>query len=181
MPFSVHIYLASGGETSTNGCSWYMYKKFELYWNLSQFMYVLYTFIIGDTSEQNVNEFTGTCCICIIIDRVALAKQGDNVLGSVRPSVRPSVRHHSHGWTEVFVCVLSCLADAVDRLLIAEVARTGKCSWFWGLGNFVRGKFYEFMARGPSLCCIQVTFVCSKFPLKSRKFPAYCFTVRGRP
>ncbi len=27
-----------------------------------------------------------------IINRVALAKQGDNVLGSVRPSVRPSVR-----------------------------------------------------------------------------------------
>ncbi len=27
----------------------------------------------------------------IIIDRIALAKQGDNGIGSVRPSVRPSV------------------------------------------------------------------------------------------
>ncbi len=28
----------------------------------------------------------------IFIDRVALAKQGDNALGSIRPSVRVSVR-----------------------------------------------------------------------------------------
>ncbi len=33
----------------------------------------------------------------VIIDRVALAKQGDNALGSVRPSVRPFACQRSHG------------------------------------------------------------------------------------
>ena len=38
--------------------------------------------------------------IIIIIDREALAKKGDNALGSVRPSVRQSVRS--------FVCLFAC-------------------------------------------------------------------------
>ncbi len=60
--------------------------------------------------------------------------EGDNVLGSVRPSVRPSVwvypgqrsrlcrvrqrAKKSHYQFKVFVCVPNSRADAVDRLLI---------------------------------------------------------------
>ncbi len=58
----------------------------------------------------------------MIIDRVALAKQGDNALGSVCLSVRPSVCLFVYAL--IFVCVCKCVAlaanfaDAVDRLLI---------------------------------------------------------------
>ena len=49
-------------------------------------------------------------CGYIFIDRVALAKQGDNILGSVRLSVRqcalsPLNRLKSHYQSRVFVCV----------------------------------------------------------------------------
>ena len=40
-----------------------------------------------------------TCTCNIIIDRVAVAKQGDNALGSVRPSVR------------LWICVCVCLSE----------------------------------------------------------------------
>ncbi len=43
--------------------------------------------------------------------------EGDNVLGSVRPSVRLSVTQRSYQ-SKVFVCVSNSRADAVDRLLI---------------------------------------------------------------
>ena len=46
----------------------------------------------------------------IFIDRVALAKQGDNALGSVRPSVRPFV--------SLSVCPSWRMPKTVDRLLI---------------------------------------------------------------
>ncbi len=75
-------------------------------------------------------------CVCesvcfVIIDRVALAKQGDNVLGSVRLSVRLSVcawicrvqqrAKKGHYQSEEFVCVLNNRADAVDQLLIDQL------------------------------------------------------------
>ncbi len=55
--------------------------------------------------------------------------EGDNVLGSVRPSVRPLTAEpfdlrvvqrakRSHYQSEVFVCVSNNHADAVDQLLI---------------------------------------------------------------
>ncbi len=46
----------------------------------------------------------------IIIDREALAKQGDNALGSVRPSVRPSVR------LSVRLCVCLSALSRLNRL-----------------------------------------------------------------
>ena len=66
-----------------------------------------------------------------------LRSEGDNILGSVRPSVclsvrlsvRPSVRlsalsrqraKKSHYQFKVFVCVSNGRADAVDRLLIVK-------------------------------------------------------------
>ena len=63
----------------------------------------------------------------IFIDRVALAKQGDNVLSSVCPSVCPSVRlsvcahmveraKKGHYQSKEVVCVSNNRADAVDRL-----------------------------------------------------------------
>ena len=62
---------------------------------------------------------------CIFIDRVALAKQGDNVIGSVRPSVCPSVctlpsatKSKEESSSVEGVCVLNNCADAVDQLLI---------------------------------------------------------------
>ncbi len=64
----------------------------------------------------------------IFIDGVALAKQGDNRIGSVHPSV--SQRSHgrvqqrakkSHYQFKVFVSVSNNRTDAVDRLLIDEM------------------------------------------------------------
>ncbi len=68
-----------------------------------------------------------------MINRVALAKQGDNVLGSVRPSVCMSVRlsvsvrvqqraKKGHYQSEEFVCVSNNRADAVDRLLMIVIS-----------------------------------------------------------
>ncbi len=69
----------------------------------------------------------------MIIDRVALAKQGDYGIGSVCPSVCLSFRSllaeprlcrvqqrakKSDYQSAEFVCVSNCRADAVDRLLI---------------------------------------------------------------
>ncbi len=68
----------------------------------------------------------------MFIDRVALAKQGDNGLGSVRPSVRPSV--NTHFWLidklwlifaifDLYLIQFSISrVDAVDRLLILYAA-----------------------------------------------------------
>ena len=55
---------------------------------------------------------SGVSYLPFFIDRVALSKQGDNVLGSVRPSVCLSITVHSHG------SVSNNCADAVDRLLM---------------------------------------------------------------
>ncbi len=57
--------------------------------------------------------------------------EGDNVLGSVRPSVRPSARSRLNRQrakkndyqSKVYVCVSNGRADAVDRLLILWCAR----------------------------------------------------------
>ena len=53
---------------------------------------------IGVISLATINAYKRF--IVIIIDREALAKKGDNALGSVRPSVCP------------FVCVFVCLSGA---------------------------------------------------------------------
>ena len=96
--------------------------------------------------EKYIKPYNG---MFIFIDRIALVKQGDNRIGSVRPSVHPSVRQStlsrlnrltfdldncqvitlkfetkmkraekSDFQSEVFVCVSTNRADAVDRLLI---------------------------------------------------------------
>ncbi len=52
------------------------------------------------------------------MDRIALAKQGDNEIGSIRPSVCLSVSVRSHNQSKVFVCVWNNCTDAVDRFLI---------------------------------------------------------------
>ncbi len=49
-----------------------------------------------------------------------LAKQGDNALGTVRPSVFLSALSH-HYQSKVFVYLSNNHADAVDRLLIMHV------------------------------------------------------------
>ena len=62
----------------------------------------------------------------VIIDRVALAKQGNNALGSVRLSVRQrshaGMSNNHHYQSKVIVCNQCAFADnhadAVDRLLI---------------------------------------------------------------
>ncbi len=64
----------------------------------------------------------------LVIDREALAKQGDNALGSIRPSVRLSVRpfvcllacQHSHYQSKVFVCV----SIIMGRILIIARMRS---------------------------------------------------------
>ena len=65
----------------------------------------------------------------IIIDRVDLAKQGDNGISSVRPSVRLCVGCVSvYQYQSSCVCLCVCdqwahagnCADAVDRLLILK-------------------------------------------------------------
>ena len=69
----------------------------------------------------------------LLIDREA--KQGDNALGSIRPSVcvfsrLKSVVKKSHYLCKVFVCVsLISSADAVDRLLILYVFDTTTNQW----------------------------------------------------
>ncbi len=107
-------------------------------------------------AKSNNHHYQSKVIVCVsvisgllIIDRVALAKQGDNVLGSVRPSPRQCALSRlkvkgqgqlsgaqwlilgarlcrvqrrakkSHYQSRVFVCVSNNCTDAGDRLLIA--------------------------------------------------------------
>ncbi len=58
--------------------------------------------------------------IIIIIDRGALAKQGDNALGSVRPSVRLGVPRAHYTPLQRFVCV----SIIMGRILIIARMRS---------------------------------------------------------
>ena len=94
-------------------------------------------------SRHRPNQINSWFCdhthLTIFIDRIVLAKQGDNVYGSIRPSVHPSVcaltaeqfdplgaqlcrvqqrAKKNHYQCRVFVCVSNNRADAVDRLFI---------------------------------------------------------------
>ncbi len=65
--------------------------------------------------------YTATVCL-LIINHVALAKQGDNVLGSIRQSVCALTAEQrakkSHYQSRVFVCVSNNCAYVVNQLLM---------------------------------------------------------------